>query len=339
MTVQEMHIGLDVELQKIASNSIDAFLPEHKDWALNEEVIRYVKSKLNPESDDKKRKFQETQKRFDDIRPLITPLSLSTYRYNDDAVFSFLPSNYFSLVNDRSLTTDLCGKTFTLQTTVETKHITAIRVVDDADLYDIFTLTINGVVVYTWNNALHEITDTSAKFVVINNLIEILNELGYQCKYDKLNEIEKSGYILIETSVSATMIVNYTGLTETFTSTSHIYNKVTNIKPTVESPNRLTNTEILFDVLPSSFAGTMASSPISTLEQNRLIVYHKKKFICANLNISYIRKPRKIDIFLNRNCDLDENVHSEIVSNTAKYLASLTQGQLQGIINENLLKE
>ena len=72
MTVKEMHIGIDMILQKVNSNVISSFEPEEKDWVLNEEVNRFIKQRLSILSNEKRLGFQDTQKRVDDLKNLIT---------------------------------------------------------------------------------------------------------------------------------------------------------------------------------------------------------------------------------------------------------------------------
>ncbi len=346
-TVQEMHIGLDLLLQKVNSKALDSFEPEEKDWALNEEVLRFVKQRISAFSNDKHKGFQDGQKRFDDLKPLITPAILPAYVRDSNSVFNYLPSDYLTLINDRSTTKDLCGTPYsTVGTLSVTKWINCLKIKDDpTNLYKFFKIRINGTQVFTIADypvyATSGLPSLSSKFELINLVMRVLTDLGYVCKYRSYYDTTCEGGIIIVSDASLTIDAEYfpTDIVTT-TSTSKAF---TGFQPVIngkESPNRLTSTEPLYNLLDSSFGGTIASNPLSTLEGDKIIVFHKQKFIASTINISYLRYPRKISLSLNQDCDLDDWIQLEIVDNTAKRLSGLIDsGNYKDIINENLLKE
>lgn len=350
MTPQEMHIGVNQILQKVNANSTYTFKQEEIDWALNEEVLRFIKQRINPKSNEKREGFEATEKRYDDLRALIKPnVSLTTYIKTPESVFAYLPADYISLVNDRSNVTSLCNTTFNSFAVQYKPFYYRIWTVPPApDGFALFNLVLNGDIIYSRTTAL---PSTKSNFQLINEVIEILLRYGVQAKYESYLGIFAPNSIIILCG-DADINLNYShiggfppapigeqfGITYFF---NNLLQGLVQIPSSVkEVPNRLTNTEGLYNILDSTMITTKEKSPVSNLEDGSLVVWHKQKFIISTLRIDYIRKPRKINLSLNIGCDLAENVHSEIVENTAKRLTGLVDGgTYRNVINENLLKE
>jgi hypothetical protein len=166
-----------------------------------------------------------------------------------------------------------------------------------------------------------------------------------------VDSISKAGYNIILkdnkfyiTSTSPLIIafIGFDSYPPTLVTSSKVLKKV--VKKSnysyIQNNNRLVKTEDLYELLGSAFGKTSPASPISSLKENLIIVYHNQKFICSEIKIDYIRKPKKINLSLNQDCELHDSIHQEIVENTAKRIAGLTFSQVyNNIINENLNKE
>ena len=346
MTVKEMHIGINLLLQKINSNYTNSFEPQELDWALNEEVIRFIKQRISPSDDTKYKGFESSQKRFDDLKALIvTQTELPLYLRDKDSVFTYLPANYLTLINDRTNTKDLCGIPYSLVNTSNiNKYIIPLKLKDSLNLYATLKIRINGIQIFDiidYPPFATGLKSLSSKFELTNLLIQVLTDAGFDCKYNNYYDNTYSQGIIIVSDTILIMSIEYTPIDiVTINSTVKSYTKVLPVINANDSPNRLTSTEYLYNLLDTSFGNTIVSNPLSTLENDKLIVFHKQKFIASTVNISYIRKPRKISLSLNQDCDLDEWIQLEIVDNTAKRLAGIIGSQFyKEIINENLLKE
>jgi len=70
ITTQELHIALDLLLQKSNSHWNKNFLPQEKDWFLNQEIKKFIKQRLNPLSNDKRLGAFDTIKRVEDLNAL-----------------------------------------------------------------------------------------------------------------------------------------------------------------------------------------------------------------------------------------------------------------------------
>jgi hypothetical protein len=99
MTIQEMHIAFDLELDKTNSLQYPSFRPEEKDYWINRAISDIVKQRYTG-NNPKKESVEETQKRRDDLRN-ITKNYISTFFINDpllnkpNGVFITLPKDYY----------------------------------------------------------------------------------------------------------------------------------------------------------------------------------------------------------------------------------------------------
>jgi hypothetical protein len=117
MTVNEMHIAVNLGVQKIASFQADILLPQEIDFELNIAMMRFIKQRYNPSSNRQGKGFEQSQKRIDDLRNLVVTTSsntisaggflndaLGTYIYNTSNTNIYveratLPLDYLFLVS------------------------------------------------------------------------------------------------------------------------------------------------------------------------------------------------------------------------------------------------
>ncbi|MBV6653233.1 MAG: hypothetical protein KI786_05735 [Mameliella sp.] len=71
MTIQEAHIALDIEVQKINSNAYANFLSEEKDYYLNKSQDQFIRTKFDHLSNRKRKGYDENQVRIDDLRAIL----------------------------------------------------------------------------------------------------------------------------------------------------------------------------------------------------------------------------------------------------------------------------
>jgi hypothetical protein len=71
MTVNEMHIAVNLGVQKLASFQADNLLPQEIDYELNLASMRFIKQRYTPSSNRQGKGFEQSQKRIDDLRHLL----------------------------------------------------------------------------------------------------------------------------------------------------------------------------------------------------------------------------------------------------------------------------
>ena len=117
MTVNEMHIAVNLGVQKLASFQVDNLLPEEIDHELNLAQLRFVKQRFNARSNRLGKGFEQSQKRIDDLKSLIVEHQDNTQYYGEVYTSKYspiyvdrytLPLDYLFLVSVRAETKYSC---------------------------------------------------------------------------------------------------------------------------------------------------------------------------------------------------------------------------------------
>ena len=104
MTIEEMHIAVNLGVQKIASFQVDNLLPQEIDHELNNAMHRFIKQRYSPTGNKYRDGFEQSQKRIDDLRALVVEARLKCFYYGP-SITGFqvdrapLPNDYMFLVN------------------------------------------------------------------------------------------------------------------------------------------------------------------------------------------------------------------------------------------------
>lgn len=110
MTIQEFHINFNLELDKTLDFEYPYMLPEQIDYWLNKAQDRFIKDRAFPQ-DPRKKGFEVSQKRIDDLRNIVVPSGAITPTLVDNAYYIELPEDYRYLVRHRCITDDGdCGQ-------------------------------------------------------------------------------------------------------------------------------------------------------------------------------------------------------------------------------------
>lgn len=101
MTIAQMHVGVNLGLQRIASHVFEEFLPEEIDTYLNNAITKFVKARLDT--------YEENQKAAEDLRTLIIlnhevdpigSITVALHGFTADEIT--FPANYYYLISSRS---------------------------------------------------------------------------------------------------------------------------------------------------------------------------------------------------------------------------------------------
>ena len=95
MNTKQLHIGVNLGLQKIASNINDEFLPEEIDYFLNEAVKDYIKMQFSSVKNEDRN--IESQFVSENLRTLVSTVDLSnleTVTYLPNSIRGSLPADY-----------------------------------------------------------------------------------------------------------------------------------------------------------------------------------------------------------------------------------------------------
>lgn len=110
MTIEEMHIAVNLGVQKIASFQADSLLPEEIDYELNTAMRRFISQRYHKQGNKYQRGFEQSQKRLDDLRHLVEDYTTKNSSYmgvgytsrtngNIDIYRYKFPNDYMFLVN------------------------------------------------------------------------------------------------------------------------------------------------------------------------------------------------------------------------------------------------
>lgn len=353
MLVQEMHIGLDVGVQKLNTDILDNIVPEQKDWVLNEAMLRFIKNRVNPKSNPKQEGFEHNVKRIEDLEDLYEQINLPVFIEDTEKQYAVLPSDYFLLIEGESSVVYNCNNVnknigsinelscivpFTDNSTAtpfEGFRVTQLQgtiqtILFDINNYQFVSNVANGIL-----NSVEE------KFYIVHHVLEIINRNTNIEVYWEVykNVYSPNSFIFITNDETNTGIeINVGGTIYSFNITAlPVY--TTTDKNIGKQPSRLVSTKVRHH-LKHPFLTTRFDSPIFNLFNKQVKIYHNEKFILSKFHLSYIRKPRLISLSLGQSCEVNANFHEEIVDIAVQLIKSRIEAKdYRNIINENLLKE
>lgn len=343
MNALEMHIDVDLEAQKIGSSALRKFTDDEIDWLLNREVDRFIKDRIKKDQDSLG--FEATEVDLDSIRTLIVNdqvLPVRKQAVTDRTVFAWLPGDYSYLVDDFSIVLQACnnkeyrqGMNFTTSNEyLYVYPINATTLSGAGPFYQSYILKVNGTAVLS-AATMPGTTTPDELFTFVDNLMNQLWSLdngNVTYYWERYGKYYKRGCLIVVSgtrytlensiSIDGSAPSNATEVIQSYIAAPLIIPADIDERDPV--PNRLIKGSARSQVLKSAFAKSRASSPVSSVDGNLLRAYHDTSFIVNSLIISYIRKPRKISLALNTDCDLPEEFHSQIVDRTVTSMKRLT---------------
>ncbi|MBS1960775.1 MAG: hypothetical protein JST04_01060 [Bdellovibrionales bacterium] len=355
MTVQEIHIEIDLALQDINSNRREKFFSEEKDWLFNLATRRFISQRINPKSNPKGQGFQSTIKRYQDLDQLLVPSSIPLYYLDDNTSYGILPQNChevieesgirpllartdcglrysdFSLINiDRSV----CPVLFPQTTQLNGNTLNAFKG---------FKILMDNTVIYDTGNypaLVNGLTDTDLYFTIIDQILREVNKrTDVEVRWEQFND-HRYDFSLIFVSLGNnsfnTISYQYTSnvgtspvtvVTNAIQQRYQEYN-IPNTVNRIERPSRVIKTADYLNTIYHPHWKPTWQSPIVHIENGLVKVPHQKRFISNTLNLTYIRKPNKINLSLNQGSDFGDSVISEIISNMVTDIIAKVDPQL-----------
>jgi len=352
MLVQEMHIGVDVGVQKLNTDTLDNISPEQKDWILNEAQLRFVKNRVNPKSNPKNEGFEMTFKRYEDLEDIYEHKPLDVYIEDNEVQFSVLPYNYFLPIEGEPSVIYNCNNvTKSIVSVIELNCVVPFLNDSSATPFNGFRITLlQGVTQtilfdindykFTSNVANGQINSTEERFYIVHHIIEVINRTRTDIEVyweTYKNVYTPNSFIFVSKDVTLTSI-QVGSTVYNFTQVSlNVYQTTDN--NIGKQPARLVTTKTR-ELLKHPFLTTKYDSPIFNISNKMIKTYHNQRFILHTFYLSYIRKPRLISLSLEQSCELNSNFHEEIVDIAVQLIKSRIEAKDYGsIINENLLKE
>lgn len=358
MTAQEAHIELDLGLQRINSFDTSQLLPQEKDWFINNEVLKFIKQRTNPKSNNKGEGFEDTVKRLEDLKDLIVYKTLPVFNLDDKKGYINLPSDFLNYIPaSEGVLQDTCND-FTISTGANKKFIFSIdNNLANANLpYTVkIEIELNNSTVLTAfdsttlpNEYIDGGTIRNSNFLMVNAIMILMNDFLKENISDselyRQNYSDKfinNSFILVSNSIQRIRVYTNNVYKDYFSNTDSYsyYAKNNNLE------NKIGKIEVVEHQYVLDFNNSVLSKSTtqkinSRLHRSVLQVYYPNGYVIPEINLVYVCKPSKIDLILNRNLNFEDDICKEIIDNTVRYLKGiLSDGNYQAYIQENSLIE
>ena len=328
MTVLEQHLEIRQASQNIAANVRRKLLPQEIDWLLNKTQERFIQSKVKPRKDGSGG-FQIEQLDADAIRTLLKSKDIPAFISEMDYEAQ-LPADYSYLISDDSKTLLLCGGTAVPVNTTEASLILPlVTSPKSANFYLSVILNIGNSLVIQLSDIVSFYASTYAslqakdeKYVLRDAFLwYIRNVLNVEVYWERYKTIIAPYSFIFPGYSNGSIIVDgltVSGIIKTIASSKYVADGSW-------APNRLTASSQISTMMVTPWIKSTDKSPISELSSNKLIVHGDLSFIVSGLiRIDYIKKPRKINLLLNQDCELPEEFHQSICDLAVEYFKILT---------------
>ena len=337
MNIQEMHTGIQAEMNKMNSFLFDTFTPQEIDLAINKCIMMFVNQRYSPLSNPKQKGFEMSQKRIDDLRTLVvsnyTERTVFPQTYDADygsKVQFFFPGDYYHSVALRfKVYYNPCG-TITPEKTSDSYTVYKL---DLSSITDYSTLRIrrasDSPLNLGSNASEYDSTDLSFIARIIRQSLKRMypDFSKYEFYFENFRgTFYKNCLIIVSKDSSIFQYSTDSGVNySTMSSFSYSYEYYTS-QANLTTSGKLVQQDDIFAMQADPFNKTSSDFPlyyISDIDNN--IYINSDEFVITHGILSYIRMPNTVSLLLDENCDLPEGTHPEIVSMTANYLLEVSQ--------------
>lgn len=355
-TTQELHIQLDILLQKVNSNWNKDFLPQEKDFFINREILKFIKQRINPLSNNKKQSAFDTIQRVQNLNSLINTASLNINNINQKEAIVQLPFNFLSYISSELDTYLICSED-NIQTENSNEYYQYIQPIKDVNnisrvfiqlTYNLTSITPTVKVLcdtasFPSNYFPQDGIESYKKAFIYNNAIisQILDDLpnNFECTYNnKTEQFEFRG-----NEPFSLLYVTYNSVATPAVQTVVTFNKVLsiyNLETTLNSDIRIIDEEFKTIVKKSKLSSSKEDSIVGLLRDDKIVLTKNKNAVHTKCGLTYYKKPRQIDLLLGINSDLPKEVLDEVISNTAQTLkAVISSDTYDKFVQDNLLIE
>lgn len=344
MTIEEMHIAVNLGVQKIASFQVDNLLPQEIDHELNGAVESFIKQRYSPMGNKYRDGFEQSQKRIDDLRALVVDARLKCFYYGESITGFFtdratLPNDYMFLVNALSDSYYKCDATIPYITINFNFNQVSISLTPPNPGWILTRLNSNAVVLisnaegmdidYLKNKENYDQT-------FITNIAPAVSTPDQMNTTNALNIDVLATSELTPASDSNTLILLLTGALSTTNVTATWTNPLdatdtVEVEHAIEYPAIITarafagagtrqremmsyvQHDDLYKLMGDPFNSPTYDRIKYTIQENFIDVHSDNTFFTTFVDIKYIRRPIPMDITLGRGCELAPHTHDEIV--------------------------
>lgn len=329
MQISEMHNSLRLELNKINSNLYDDFLTEEIDAFFNINMTKYVNNKYAPLRE--KGGFEWNQKVKDDLRKLVVEdyIDKCYTTANPNKSKTPVPPDYQHLLATVITTYSNECSTIVTSTNTTTAYVCPIMINPDPDVvtdFGSFDITSNGVSILNkvdFNKYILPGNRDDFGAYVATRLAIAYNGL-YSLYWQNYGGTFYPNQLIVVRNNPSQPVISYTygqgTISTTWTIVNFSYltgigNGTRGYMPGVEMGQNEIN-----EMIVVSLAGPNAEEPMFTTFSDYLSLYTNKDFIVESINMTYLRKPKKMSYLLRQDCELAEHTHTDIVMLTRDHI-------------------
>lgn len=361
VTPQEIHIAVDLGIQKLGSYAFDNIKPEYIDLVFNRMGNAFIAEKTSRSLNPRQKGLEDTIIRIDDIQELITSSSLTILNSNTKRQYAILPENFLSYVEAEADVIFSCtNQTVTYITSTVPEYVSVIPFKQSnfgSPPSPPFQYTKVYVVKNTVPIEIFDFADYSTGlssieeiFTVVDKILLEVNRLSnlsvYWEKYRDLYHPQSFIFVSTDSYYSdQAMTIDYTNSlsgSASFGTTN--YTKVTTGSGNFDtrySYCRLYSNEEISHMQSNPFGKSDPTSPIISIYDDQITVWKDERFILKGLDLKYIRKPQRLSLPLNQSYGIrSQKAIDKIIDMTVQYFhAAIQSGSYQTMVNENIIRD
>ena len=346
-TVQQCHVALDYEIQQINSNRKQAINPAYYDMALNEAVLQFIETRSSNKSNLKHEGFEESEKRYDDLKNLKRQRTFDCLVDTDyyQRGYIIFPSNYLKYTPSEVI---ISYNKQGLSTPVKAERSYSVMVYDLSKIVYPFPTTSSfkvgvGADQVDISNLLRIVKSDRGKFYAINLIIDKLRNIGYEAYYETFNGEYKHESLYVVSPLGKSLLTPITATNIVGVSSKiilNVFDSADASQPsTHQSSIELLPTSAVRDVL-NNYHGSRNrhSNPVADIIEDHLNIYYNDNFIPLKVILTYIKRPRLIDLNTNTMCEI--TVPQEVIKLAVLHLKGILKDEGYNIsANEKIINE
>lgn len=327
MNVEQMHIDVKTQIQRLASHRNRKLQPQEIDWFLNMTQDSMVSNAVIPGQAGNPR-FQVDRGKREIIAGLIVSNKELLAWWDGITYLSRLPANVWYLLDDASKLVQLCnGDTKTTVNIVETITTVPFELSKaQADYYKSVELIYNNVPLITLSDELIKnqivwegLSGSEEHFYIRDLLLQKLWEKNVNVYWEKYGDIyEPYSFLFVSESTPVPIVLKVDGEQHDGVNQERTREVHRSSKKTIQSPNTMISPDTVFGSNATPYFKTSYISPLSELGPGQIKTHSDNSYIVCNTVVNFVRKPRPISIILGTDCSLSETVHQELCNRTVE---------------------
>lgn len=340
-----MHITVMQGIQAIAANARREMYPEELDWILNMQMMQYIGTHASALRDNPG--AADSLVHLSRLTSLLSSVELDSHI--DDKVpwrvRSVIPYDVAEMLSAESEVQNLCGSApKTARSRNNLVLLPMKKSTATSQWYKDVVITIDGDEVFNMQKYAQARGVTFNGFQAADELWRALAIIGpelssrYEVHWETYGTLYYPYHFIIAGLDDVTADVVIDG-----TATSAQNEAILQTKYVAESPKRMparlyfqTN---VHHMRVGAFSRTDARSPLCLFEQDQVVTEVSDSFIVGSTILNYVRKPRRIDLSLNQQCELPESAHPDICNLAIEHVKMLREDPDWEVkLKENMLR-